>query len=1074
MSAPGAPSHAETQTQLARIWERILRIEPVGASDDFIALGGDWNTALEMALDVRALLGVEMGLREFFTEPTLARLTQLVLTAEKDDSHARPAPPALTPAPQQRFDPFPLTAVQQAYYLGRHPAFELGNVGAQRYIEVEVPNLDLPRYTAAWRALISQHDALRTVVAGDGSQHVLAQAPEYAIGQEDLRDVDRAEHPRRLDAVRSELLSRVFAPQQWPLFEARASLLDERRTRLHIVVDGLLADADSFELLGNQLALAYRGADLPKPEVAFRDYVLWTLGAHDTQRAEADRDYWAQRFATLPPPPQLPLIAEPAAVDKPVFTRRVRRVEEGAWKALRSRAEHAALSPSSLLACAYGQILGAWSKEPRFTLNVPYPARPPVHAALGDVVGDFTALTLLQVDADPRVAFLEQARALQDQMWERLEHRELSGVEVLGDLARHQSRRMSALMPVVFTFRPTDPGSQSGAGWTLDDGDAVYEVSQTPQVYLALEARIESGALVLAWDAVDQMFPAGVLDDMADALTDLLLQLAGTDAPWHDAPREILPARQRHVRAEVNATARPLPHTLLHEAFWDQARRTPDEPAVISETRTLTYRQLRAAAGNLADRLAALGARPNRLVAIVMEKGWQQPLAALGILESGAAYVPVDPDLPAERFQYLLRHAEAEIALVQPHLADTLPWPAGVRVIAVDETLLTGDGAEQPRRIQGQRDLAYVIYTSGSTGLPKGAMIDHRSALNTVLDINRRFNVGAADRTLALTPLSFDLSVFDLFGLLAVGGALVMPDPGTGRAPWHWADLAERHSVTIWNSVPALMEMAAGYTLGRRQRFEDTLRLVLLSGDWIAVSLPDRIRALARSDIEVVSLGGATEAAVWSIVHPIGQVDPAWSSIPYGKPLANQSFHILDEGLRDRPDWVPGEQYIGGYGVAVGYWKDEEKTRRAFITHPTTGERLYRTGDLGRYLPDGTLEFLGRDDFQVKVHGYRIELGEIEAAALSHPLVTGAVVTAIGEARGEKRLVAYVTADSAPEAMDAADRPGTGDLAASLHEHLAEKLPAYMVPAHILVLDAFPLTRNGKLDRKALPDPRTP
>jgi acyl-coenzyme A synthetase/AMP-(fatty) acid ligase len=289
-----------------------------------------------------------------------------------------------------------------------------------------------------------------------------------------------------------------------------------------------------------------------------------------------------------------------------------------------------------------------------------------------------------------------------------------------------------------------------------------------------------------------------------------------------------------------------------------------------------------------------------------------------------------------------------------------------------------------------------------------------------------------------------------------------MPDPGTGRAPWHWADLMDRHKVTVWNTVPALMEMLVDYTTGRRQRLADTLRLVLMSGDWIPVPLPQRIRSLATTDVELVSLGGATEASIWSIYHRIGAIDPALPSIPYGKPLANQTFEILDPRLRRRPDWVAGEQYIGGASVTLGYWNDDEKTRRAYVHHPRTGQRLYRTGDLGRYFPDGTMQFLGREDHQVKIHGYRVELGEIETAMLSHHDVTAAVVTAIGKAQGEKRLIGYVTASATTD---------HATLVKALREHLAGKLPSYMVPTHILVLDEIPLTRNGKIDRKALPLP---
>jgi amino acid adenylation domain-containing protein len=1024
---------------LTDIWRRTLHTD---LDDDLVRLGGDRAEALAIAYEVRRAYGVEVSLRDFFAHPTIARLAELVSAALGTHEAAR-------------HDPFPLTGLQQAYWLGRHSAFELASAGAHRYLEIEVVDLDLPRYAAAWRRLVERHEALRTVVTGDGGQRVLAVVPDVEIPVVDAR---------ASDAVREEMLSRVFRPDRWPLFEVRASLVDERRTRLHIAMDLLVGDADSFAILGADLDRMYRGVpDVGPPELAFRDVSRWRFDRVPPDLVERSRAYWRQRVPTLPPAPQPPLAREPKTVDRPRFVRRQRRLPAEQWRRLRGRAGDAGLTGSATLLAAFAEAMGAWSAQPRYTLAVTAADRPPAPAAVKAVVGDFTTVSLMDVDADPRMSFVDRATALQEQTWEALDHRHVLGIEVIREFALVTGQALGAPTPVVFSSRLSpDQPAVPAAAWLSGQSEVVLDILQMPQVWLHHEVAEDAGELVVTWDAVEALFPAGLLDDLVDAHLALLERLAETAEAWTEVGYEILPEHQRLVREQVNTTTAPVPPVLLHELFWEQARRTPDAPAVISDARTLTYRQLRAGATALADWLRELGARPNQLVAIVMEKGWEQPLAVLGIHNAGAAYVPIEPDLPEERFHYLLGHSEVTVAVVQPHLADSLPWPAGVRPVVVDEGLLGGDGRPEPRVDQRQEDLAYVIYTSGSTGLPKGVMVSHRGALNTCLDINRRFGVGPTDRMLALTPLSFDLSVYDPFGLWAVGGALVMPEAGTGRAPWHWADLMERHGVTLWNTVPALMEMLIGYTVGRRQRLVDSLRLVLMSGDWIPVPLPDRIRAVAGPDIELVSLGGATETSIWSIYYRIGEVDPAWPSIPYGKPLTNQWFQVLDAALRHRPDWVPGEQYVGGAGVALGYWRDEEKTHRAFIRHPRTGERLYRMGDLGRYFPDGTMEFLGREDFQVKIHGYRIELGEIEVALLSHEEVAAAVVTAIGEPHGEKRLIGYVTTTANDHDV----------LVKSLREHLSGKLPSYMVPAHIVVLDALPLTRNGKVDRKALPIPQ--
>ena len=403
---------------------------------------------------------------------------------------------------------------------------------------------------------------------------------------------------------------------------------------------------------------------------------------------------------------------------------------------------------------------------------------------------------------------------------------------------------------------------------------------------------------------------------------------------WGSASPVRLPAAQRRLLAEVNDTTAPLPAGLLYEPFLEQARLRPAAPAVVTSQRTISYGALERASLSLAQRLRRLGAQPDRLVAVVMEKGWEQVVAALAVLRAGGAYLPIDASLPAERIRQLLSRGEVGIALTQPAVALRYEWPDGVVPVPIDEALLaTGVEAEPLPPLATPEDLAYVIFTSGSTGEPKGVMIDHRSALNTVLDVNRRFAVGPEDRVLALSSLGFDLSVYDLSGLLAAGGSLVVPDPGTARDPSHWADLAARTGVTLWNSVPALMEMLVEYTAGHPDLPAIPLRAALLSGDWIPVRLPERIRA-AFPDSRVVSLGGATEASIWSILYPIEEVDPAWTSIPYGRAMANQSFHVLDEQMEPCPLWVPGELYIGGSGLARGYWRDAEKTRAAFRLQP--------------------------------------------------------------------------------------------------------------------------------------------
>ncbi|MET9110656.1 amino acid adenylation domain-containing protein, partial [Streptomyces zhihengii] len=473
---------------------------------------------------------------------------------------------------------------------------------------------------------------------------------------------------------------------------------------------------------------------------------------------------------------------------------------------------------------------------------------------------------------------------------------------------------------------------------------------------------------------------------------------------------------------------------------------------------TLTYGELDRRADAVAAELAARGAGPGRLVGVFIDKGWEQVVAVLGVLKSGAAYVPLDTEAPPARIRMILEQAGIQWVLNRSGTTPDPAWAAGTDCLRVGGDVKPAGSARPPVDRPSSDDLAYVIFTSGSTGAPKGVMVEHGAAANTVHDINQRFDVSAGDRALALSALHFDLSVFDVFGILGAGGAVVMPEPGARREPGRWLELAEEHRVTVWNSVPALMDLFAEYLLSEG-RVLPAVRLVMLSGDWIPLTLPDRLRA-ALPDAELWSLGGATEAAIWSILYRVDEVDPRWVSVPYGRPLRNQRFHVLDSALRPRPVWVPGALHIAGRGLARGYLGDDERTRAAFLHHPVTGERLYRTGDVGRYRPDGTIELLGREDQQVKIGGHRVELGEVEAALERLPGVSRAVAAVTAGPGEARRLAACAVFDGTS---------GVRPDPSVLIRHLREVLPAYMVPRSLTFIDRVPLTANGKVDRAALP-----
>lgn len=1003
------------------------------------------------SLAVNAPVGVLTAeLRQVLQE----RKTELLTLLEGGEAEETFADlPPLIPDPDSRHVPFPLTDMQHAYWVGRLGVMELGNVANHGYYEIESEGLDLERLNGALHHLIDRHDMLRAVILPDGQQQVLETVPAYEIAVLDLRDASSAEMEREIEAIREQLSHQVLPSDRWPLFEFRATLLPAQRVRLHVSYDLQIFDAWSFFRLFDEWSRCYHQPDasLPPLEITFRDCVLAEQRLETTALYRRSRDYWLARLDTLPPAPELPLAKHPSAIEQPRTQRYDGRLNRQDWQQLRQNAAKVGVTPSVALLAAFCEVLRGWSKNPSFTVNLALFNRLPFHRQVKDLIGDFTSATLLAIDAPSTSAFGQRAIAIQQQLWQDLEYRYFSGVRVTRELARAKGTAPNAL-PVVFTSTlGMEALGQETSSFT-HFGELVYAISQASQAWMDVQVWEEKGDLTFNWDVVAQLFPPGLIPEMFAAYCHLLEALATSEAAWQETI-SLLPAAQLARYDGINATNAPISEALLHELFAIQVRDRANEPAVIAPQRTLTYQELFDLSNKLAHRLQKLGTGRHHWVAVVMEKGWEQIVAVLGILASGAAYVPIDPAWPEERRQALLKNSEVRIVITQSELRETLSWPAEIICLCPDRDELAEESTAPLNVEQTADDLAYLIYTSGSTGVPKGVAIAHRGAVNTLEDINRRFGINESDRVLALSALSFDLSVYDIFGILAAGGAIVLPEARRDRDPRHWAELLQQYRITLWNSVPALMQMMVDYA----NDLED-LRLVLLSGDWIPLSLPEQIKTLGK-DVNVVSLGGATEASIWSIYYPIDRVDPTWKSIPYGVPLTNQHFYVLDEKLEPRPVWVAGHLYIGGIGLAKEYWRDREKTDKHFIIHPQTRERLYKTGDLGRYLPDGNIEFLGREDFQVKVGGYRIELGEIETALTQYSDVRQAIVEVLGNDSRNKRLVAYIISDKGEIPSD------------DLRQFLGDRLPDYMIPSAFVFLETFPLSANGKVNRRALPTP---
>ncbi|MBT0774020.1 amino acid adenylation domain-containing protein [Kineosporia sp. J2-2] len=1033
-----APS-SELERSVARAWQDLLGTGPVTRDDDFFALGGDslLATRLLVTLDQLGVQGASLG--AVFSRPRLADLcTGLVLGAGQADPPADGLEEVAGGGPAHRHDPFPLTDVQRAYLIGRDPDLPLGGVGTWQYNEFDGEDVDLDRLQRAWDAVQARHDMLRAVIE-DGAQRVPEKPEPVRIVVQDVTGDPEA----ALSGLRRRLSHRMVDLARGPLVEIGAVRYrrdGQVRTRLGIGYDYIVLDALSIMRVLTELDTRYTDpeADLGPVGPLFRDYVL----AHEGHQPDPGHlAHWERRLAELPPGPELPLTRSPETVSGASFERRQHLLAPELWQGLQERARRYRVTVPSVLLAAYGEVLARWSGSDGVTVTLTRFDRRPVHPRIDLAVGDFTTLAPAGYRRPAGTGFAEAVRAVHRRTGEDLDHSDVPASWLLRRLASAGGEGRP--VPVVFTSAVGVAGDV-----TMDRSPGfpqpVWGLSQSPQVCLDNQVLPAHGGLQVTWDAAAGLLRESVLDDMFEAYLTLLTALARPDGD--DTLPDLLPPSQRSVRQQVSATGDGGEPVTLLAPVLERIAAAPERPALIDRDGTVTtYGALGEDVRRWTGLLAAHGVRPGDLVAITLPKGPVQVTAALGVLAAGAAYVPVGVTTPPARRSALYRLA-------------------GVRHVITDESISGSDGFAvlDPSALAGAvpadpvpaspGDLAYVIFTSGSTGAPKGVETTHDAAANTCRDIVTRYRIGPEDRVLALSSLEFDLSVFDVFGTLGAGGTVVLPGEGERRDPAGWLEQVDRQRVTVWNTVPALLDLLI--TEAGDSGRADSLRLALVSGDWVGLDLAARLRRITAgrsgSPARLVALGGATEAAIWSNAFEVGEVPEHWTSIPYGFALSGQRYRVVGPSGHDAPDGVPGELWIGGRGVARGYRGEPERTAERFVLHE--GERWYRTGDLGRFWADGTLEFLGRTDHQVKINGHRLELGEVEAALEALPGVHRAVVAAPG-ARGRRVLHAVIEAPA-----DVTDPRAA----------LEAVLPAHAVPSRIIRLDALPLTPNGKVDRAAV------
>ncbi|MDH0303282.1 MULTISPECIES: amino acid adenylation domain-containing protein [unclassified Pseudomonas] len=976
----------------------MAEIDHLGDEENLLGCGLDSIRLMYLQERLRSH-GLQIDFAQLSGEPCLAAWLTLLRGQTLQAPQATTA--ASSSEPGQRFE---LSAVQQAYWLGRSAAEVLGNISCHAWLEFDSQGIEPQRLAEAVRLVQARHPMLRASFNDEG-QTILASPDVPVFDHQDWRGLAPQAAQQAWADLRHWRSHQCLAVEAGQVMLVGLAQLPDGRDRVWLSVDLLAADVESLRLLMAELGQAYQAPALlaPPPTLHFADY----LERRRQRRAEAfarDREYWCQRLAQLPDGPALPLACAAESIREPRFARQSLVLSNAEAERLQQQATRHGLTLSCVFATAFNAVLARWSGQARFLLNVPLFDRHDEHPDIDRAIADFTTLLLVECQDMPQLPFAEAARQFQQRLHATIDHSAFPALEVLRE-GRRQGHPRSA--PVVFSSNLNEAGFVPPRLREVF-GELNDMLSQTPQVWLDHQLyRVEDG-LLLAWDSVVGLLAEGVLEAMFQAYDELLRRLADSD--WNLPQPVLLPQAQQARRDRQNSVPAIAPARGLLEDFFRHAARKPDGLALICGAQRCTYGELANRALRVAAGLLEAGMRQGDAVEVCLPRGPGQIVAVFGVLAAGGCYVPIDTAQPPARRSLI--EAAAGISLVIAEQAPmSMPDSPPLR-------WLTLSGLEQcaplsaPRRPAPQAS-AYVIYTSGSTGVPKGVEVSHGAAMNTIDALQAELGVDSHDCLLAVSALDFDLSVYDLFGVLGQGARLVLLQPEETRDALRWAQLIVEHRVTLWNSAPALLEMALGIAEG--ERHYQSLRAVLLSGDWIAIDLAARLRLHAGAQCRVYGLGGATEAGIWSNLHRIDEVPAHWTSIPYGRPLAGQAYRVVDDSGRDVPDQVVGQLLIGGASLARGYRNDPQLTAQRFRSDERG--RWYHTGDRGRFWGDGTLEFLGRVDQQVKVRGQRIELGEIEAALNAHPLVDSACAAVVPGAVAS--LGAVLVMNRAPVSVEA-------------------------------------------------------
>ncbi len=1037
---------------LAGIWAEVLGVERVGVEEGFFELGGHSLLATQVVSRARQALGVEVPLRALFEAPTVAALAGRI-EALRSEGSGRVAPPIERVS---REGPLPASFAQQRLWVvdRLEPGSAAYNLPFALRLQGE---LDTAALRASLDALVRRHEALRTTFAEQGGVpvQVIHPAAPVELRELDLRGLPQAEREAGAERLASEETLRPFDLAHGPLLRSTLLRLDEEEHVLLFTLHHVVSDGWSMQVLVREVSALYgafsRGEEpqLAELPVQYADFAVWQREWLSGEVLDEQIGYWKDALAGAPPLLEI-------ATDRPRSAAQSTRagMHRFAFPAataagLRALSRREGTTLFMTLLAAWQTLLGRYAGQEDVVVGTPIAGRTRVE--LEGLIGFFVNMLALRGDLAGDPTWAELLGRVRETALGAFAHQHLPFERLVDELAAERSLTHAPVFQAIFALNRAgarDERLSLGTVRLEPFGGELEETKFDLNLKVLDDEEELSGALLYR----AALFEAETAARMGGHLEVLLEAMAAAHPGQRLSEVPLLRGAERAqlLHAWNGPDTGYTGELCIHERVHAQLLRTPDAPALRFEGQSLTYAELYARAAQLANRLRREGVGPEVRVGICMEAAPEVVVAVLGVLLAGGAYLPLDPELPAERRAYMLGDAAPALLLTQAALAERLrDWGVPLLVVDAEAGRIAQESTEAPETGVGPDNLAYVIYTSGSTGRPKGVLVEHRGVGNTFLELGRVYGARVGERNLAYAPLHFDASVADLFTALCNGAELVLARREAMLPGEELLRVLREERITHLKIMPSALAVTPVEALPE-------LKVIVTGGEVLAAELVRRWGEGRR----FFNGYGATEAGIrmTSSAYSWEGGDP-----PIGRAVANTQLYVLDGRLEPVPVGVAGELYIGGVGMARGYLGRPELTAERFVPDPhrgVAGARLYRTGDVGRRRADGEIEFLGRTDHQVKVRGYRVELGEIEATLRAHARVKEAVVLLREDVPGQQRLVAYVTGED-----------GAGPTAAELREHVAEQVPEYMVPGAFVVLDRLPVTSNGKVDRRALPVP---